>query len=75
MITINLLGKSQLGLEMEWEVNELLTGKKGYDRWKWEFEFRRAERLKYCISGENDMGGGIRYLFNEDEVVLELMSL
>ncbi|MHC4598240.1 MAG: hypothetical protein ACYS47_04470 [Planctomycetota bacterium] len=74
MITINLLGKTQLGLELEWEVNEALAAKKGFDRWNWEFEVRRSERLRYCISGENEMGGTIRYVFNESEVVLELMS-
>jgi hypothetical protein len=73
VITINLLGKSQWGLSLEWEVNELLSGKKGYERWNWEFEVRRSERLKYLISGESDRGE-LRYLFNENEVVLELMA-
>ena len=54
MITINLLGKSQKGLNLEWEVNEILSAKKGWARWRWEFEVRRFERLPYCISGNRN---------------------
>jgi hypothetical protein len=71
VITINLLGKTQTGLHLEWGMNELLSAKKGFDRWKWEFEVRESERLPYCITGESEKGA-VRYLFGENEVLLEL---
>ncbi|MHC5038651.1 MAG: hypothetical protein ACYTHM_15180 [Planctomycetota bacterium] len=74
MIAINLLGKPQGSLELEWEINELLSAKKGYSRWKWEFDVRKFERLPFCISGESERGL-VRYLFNDNEVLLELTSM
>lgn len=71
MITINLLGKSQRGLALEWDINELLAGIRGYKEWQWEFEARRFEKLPYCIFGESKRGS-VRYLFNAKDVVLEL---
>jgi hypothetical protein len=69
LITINLLGKSQRGLDLEWEINEMLSAKKGWALWRWEFEVRKYERLPYCISGESDRGA-VRYLFSQ--VILEM---
>jgi len=71
VITINLLGKTLDSLELEWEINDILAARKGHERWGWVFENRPNERFPYCITGESD-AGRMRYLFDEDEVLLEL---